>query len=56
MSLPALGNPGNLHKFVSLTCKQFPFGIGNALSEEESAQLYETSAIPAPAPCSRRWE
>ena len=29
--LPALGNPANLHKAVSLTKKQFRFGFGNAL-------------------------
>jgi alpha-beta hydrolase superfamily lysophospholipase len=33
--LPALGNPANLHKAVSLTKKQFRFGFGNALTEQE---------------------
>jgi pimeloyl-ACP methyl ester carboxylesterase len=48
-AFPALGNPTNLHKSVSLTAKQFRFAIGNALTEEESDKLFETWAIPAPA-------
>lgn len=47
--LPALGNPANLHKTVSLSRKEFRFGFGNAVSEEESDQLYEQWAIPSPA-------
>ena len=39
--LPALGNPANLHRSVSLTQKEFRFGFGNAVSEEESDELYE---------------
>jgi pimeloyl-ACP methyl ester carboxylesterase len=48
-ALPALGNPANLHKAVSLTQKEFRFGFGNALTEEESDALYEMWAIPSPA-------
>jgi len=48
-SLPALGNPTNLHKSVSLTQKEFRFGFGNAVSEEESDALYEKWTIPSPA-------
>ena len=48
-ALPVLGNPANLHKAISLTAKQFRFGFGNALSEEESDDLYEQWSIPAPA-------
>ena len=48
-ALPALGNPANLHKAVSLTATQFRYGFGNELSEEESDALYEKWAIPAPA-------
>jgi pimeloyl-ACP methyl ester carboxylesterase len=48
-ALPALGNPANLHKAVSLTAEQFRFGFGNELSKEESDGLYEKWAIPAPA-------
>jgi pimeloyl-ACP methyl ester carboxylesterase len=48
-ALPVLGNPANLHKAISLTAKQFRFGFGNELSEEESDDLYEQWSIPAPA-------
>jgi alpha-beta hydrolase superfamily lysophospholipase len=47
--LPGLGNPANLHKAVPLTAKEFRFGFGNALSEEESNALYEKWTIPSPA-------
>lgn len=46
---PALGNPANLHRAVSLTEKEFRFGFGNALSEEESRELFERWTIPSPA-------
>jgi pimeloyl-ACP methyl ester carboxylesterase len=39
----------NLHRSVSLTLKEFRFGFGNALSEEESAELFDKWAIPSPA-------
>jgi pimeloyl-ACP methyl ester carboxylesterase len=48
-ALPALGNPANRHKSVSLTAKQFHYGFGNELSEEESEALFEAYAIPGPA-------
>ena len=41
-------NPANIHKAVSLTAKEFRYSFGNALSEEESNDLYERWAIPAP--------
>src|SRR3954447_19896038 len=47
--LPALGNPANLHKAVSLTRKEFRFGFGNAVTEEESDELYDAWTIPSPA-------
>ena len=47
--LPALGNPANRSRAVSLTAKEFRFGFGNAVSEEESERLYETWTIPSPA-------
>ena len=47
--LPALGNPANLHKAVSLTPEEFRYGFGNALSPEESDSLYERWTIPSPA-------
>ena len=47
--LPALGNPANLHKSVSLTKEEFRYGFGNALSEEESDALFDEWTIPSPA-------
>lgn len=47
--LPALGNPANRKKAVSLTAKEFRFGFGNAVSQEESDRLYEQWTIPSPA-------
>jgi alpha-beta hydrolase superfamily lysophospholipase len=47
--LPALGNPANLHRSVTLTQKEFRFGFGNAVSQEESDALYEAWTIPSPA-------
>jgi pimeloyl-ACP methyl ester carboxylesterase len=47
--LPALGNPANRNKAVSLTSKEFRYGFGNALTQEESDALYEKWTIPSPA-------
>ena len=47
--LPGLGNPANLHKAVSLTQKEFRFGFGNALTEQESSELFRAWTIPSPA-------
>jgi alpha-beta hydrolase superfamily lysophospholipase len=47
--LPALGNPANLHRAVSLSEKEFRFGFGNALTDEESADLHRRWTIPSPA-------
>ena len=44
----ALRNPANKKRAVALTAKQFRYGFGNALSEEESNELYERWAIPSP--------
>jgi alpha-beta hydrolase superfamily lysophospholipase len=46
---PALGNPANLHRAVSLTKKEFRYGFGNALTQEESDELHERWTIPSPA-------
>ena len=46
---PALGNPANLHKAVSLTAKEFRFGFGNTLTPEDSDTLFERWTIPSPA-------
>ncbi len=48
-ALPALGNPANIHRYVSLTQQEFRFGFGNAISEEESNQLFDKWTIPSPA-------
>jgi len=47
-ALPALANPANLHRSVSLTPKEFRFGFGNAVTEEESAELFGKWGIPSP--------
>jgi pimeloyl-ACP methyl ester carboxylesterase len=47
--LPALGNPANRHKAVALTNKEFRYGFGNTLSDEESDALFERWTIPSPA-------
>jgi pimeloyl-ACP methyl ester carboxylesterase len=48
-ALPVLGNPANLHRAVALSKKEFRFGFGNALSEEESNALFDKWTIPSPA-------
>lgn len=47
-TLPVFKNPGNKHRAVFLTADQFRFAFGNAVSEEESVELFERWAIPAP--------
>jgi pimeloyl-ACP methyl ester carboxylesterase len=47
-AFPALSKPANRNGSVSLTAAQFRYAFGNALSERESAQLYDTWNIPAP--------
>jgi non-heme chloroperoxidase len=44
----ALRKPANRHEAVALTAEQFRYGFGNALSEQESNDLYERWAIPSP--------
>ena len=48
-ALPGLRNPANAHKSVALDEKQFRYGFGNAVSEEESRELFEKWTIPSPA-------
>jgi pimeloyl-ACP methyl ester carboxylesterase len=48
-AFPALGNPFNVNRAVSLTEPQFRFGFTNAVSEQEALELYKTYAMPAPA-------
>jgi pimeloyl-ACP methyl ester carboxylesterase len=47
-TLPVFKNPANLHRAVSLTAEQFRFAFANAVSEEESDELFQRWAIPAP--------
>jgi pimeloyl-ACP methyl ester carboxylesterase len=47
-TLPVFRNPANKHKAVSLTADQFRYSFGNAVSQEESDELYQRWAIPAP--------
>jgi pimeloyl-ACP methyl ester carboxylesterase len=47
-TLPVFRNPANRHRAVSLTAEQFRYSFGNALSEDESGELYRRWAIPAP--------
>jgi pimeloyl-ACP methyl ester carboxylesterase len=47
-ALPALGNPANRGRAVTLTQDQFRYGWANALSEEEAQELYETFHVAAP--------
>jgi alpha-beta hydrolase superfamily lysophospholipase len=48
-AFPALKNPGNIDAAMSLTSEQFHYAFGNALTPEESADLYERWTIPSPA-------
>jgi len=47
-TLPVFKNPANRHRAVMLTAEQFRYSFGNALSDEESAELYERWVVPAP--------
>ncbi|WP_062344780.1 alpha/beta hydrolase [Herbidospora yilanensis] len=47
-ALPVFRNPANRNRAVSLTEDQFRYAFGNAVSEEESAELYRRWSIPAP--------
>ncbi len=47
-TLPVFKNPANKHRAVSLTAEQFRFAFANAVSENESDQLFERWTIPAP--------
>lgn len=47
-TLPVFKNPANTHRAVSLTADEFRYSFGNAISPEESDELYERWVIPAP--------
>ncbi|HZQ89589.1 MAG TPA: alpha/beta fold hydrolase [Gaiellaceae bacterium] len=44
----ALRNPANRNRAVSLTKKQFRYGFANAVSQQESDELWERWTIPSP--------
>ncbi len=48
-ALPALGNPLNFKRSVSLSDKQFRYAFANAVSESESRELHDRWTIPSPA-------
>lgn len=48
-AMPALRNPANLNRAVSLTYDEFRYGWANAVPETEAKQLYETYHVAAPA-------
>jgi hypothetical protein len=47
-TLPVFKNPANRHRGMSLTAEQFRYAFGNAVFEQESQELYQRWAIPAP--------
>jgi pimeloyl-ACP methyl ester carboxylesterase len=46
--MPVLRNPANVRRTVPLTAGQFRYAFGNAVSAEESDELYRRWAVPAP--------
>ncbi len=47
-TLPVFRHPANKHLAVSLTSEQFRYAFGNAIPADESDELWERWAIPAP--------
>jgi pimeloyl-ACP methyl ester carboxylesterase len=47
-TLPVFKNPANRHRAVSLTAEEFRYSFGNAVSEDESLDLFDRWTIPAP--------
>src|SRR5258708_7899568 len=46
--LPVLSKPGNRKRAVALTREQFRYSFGNAITERESAELFDKWVIPGP--------
>jgi pimeloyl-ACP methyl ester carboxylesterase len=46
--LPVLSKPGNRKRAVALTREQFRYSFGNAITERESAELFDKWTIPGP--------
>ena len=49
VTAPVLKNPRNRGRAITLTLDQFKYGWGNALSDEETKQLYETYHVAGSA-------
>lgn len=47
-ALPALRNPANRSRAISLTLDQFRYGWANALGDEEAKQLHDSFHVAAP--------
>ncbi|MDG4667115.1 alpha/beta hydrolase [Mycobacterium sp. 236(2023)] len=47
-AFPVLGNPANRTKAKGLTEEQWRYGFGNALTAEESSELWDKWSIPSP--------
>ena len=45
---PVLSKPGNRKRAVALTREQFRYSFGNAITERESAELFDKWTIPGP--------
>lgn len=48
VALPALSNPANNHRAMSLTAEQFHYAFTNTLSDEESTRIFQRYAVPGP--------
>jgi pimeloyl-ACP methyl ester carboxylesterase len=44
----ALRKPANRNLAISLTAEQFRYGFGNAVPEQESAELFDRWTVPSP--------
>jgi pimeloyl-ACP methyl ester carboxylesterase len=47
-AIPVLRKKSNRHGAVALSARQFRYGFGNAITADESRDLYERFAIPGP--------
>jgi len=47
-TMPVFKNPRNSSRAVALTAEEFRYSFGNAVSQEESDQLFEKWTIPSP--------
>jgi pimeloyl-ACP methyl ester carboxylesterase len=45
---PVLKNPGNRHRAVALTPKEFHYSFANTLDDEASRETYDRYAVPGP--------